>query len=321
LRAPTLPLLRGVRRTPRTLLLPLLLAALAGSLGLAGPPAAAAGPEAPADATSAAPAAGATAPGASAPGRGEDALPEARALTGREIYQCVLDNRFDAYVQTASLASGDRGGSVQESALRMTWRSFRDEEGEPGGAGVLSKTMVKYTEPFDLRFSGYLIVNNHARSNDQFVYLAASRRIRRVNLRREAVFGTDFTFEDIVPREIEDGTYERLPDKILEGTPVYVVEVTPKEHAESEYSRFVLHVEREHCVPILTRYWDDKGVEVKELTAPPEHVEEHEGVWVPMELVMRNLQMDTYTRLRVEKLVPNPDLARTDFDIRRLESH
>lgn len=307
MRAPAFPLPRRVSGT-RGLLLLLLLAGLAT----------AAGAETSADATSDAPVADGA---AAAEPPGEDAHPETRSLTGREIYQCVLDNRFDAYEQTANLASGDRGGSVQESELRMTWRSFRDEEDEPGPGGVLSKTMVKYTQPFDLRFSGYLIVHNHARANDQFVYLAATRRIRRVNLRREAVFGTDFTFEDIVPREIEDGTYERMPDKVLEGTPVYVVEVTPRPHADSEYSRFVLHVEREHCVPLLTRYWDDKGVEVKELTAPPERVEEHAGVWVPMELVMRNLQLDTYTRLEVEELVPNPDLARTDFDIRRLESH
>lgn len=281
------------------LLLPLVLAATPGRAG--------------AEAANAAPAPASPA--------GEDALPADRSLSGRDIYQCVLDNRFDAYVQTARLVSGDRGGAVQASALRMTWRSFRDEAGEPGAGGVLSKTIVKYTEPFDLRFSGYLIVNNHARPNDQFVYLAATRRIRRVNLRREAVFGTDFTFEDIVPREIEDGTYERLPDRILDGTPVYVVEVTPKEHADSEYSRFALHVEKERCVPLLTRYWDDKGVLVKELTAPVEKVEEHGGVWVPMELTMRNVQLDTFTRLEVEHLDPNPQLARTDFDLRRLETH
>lgn len=265
--------------------------------------------------------AGAEPPPSAEPPPAEDALPADRARSGRDIYQCVLDNRFDSYVQVSRLVSGDRGGAVQESQLRMTWRSFREGDEEPAGDGVLSKTLVKYTEPFDLRFSGYLIVNNHARPNDQFVYLAATRRIRRVNLRREAVFGTDFTFEDIVPREIEDGSYRRLSDRLIDGTPVYVVEVTPHEHAGSEYSRFLLHVEKEHCVPLLTRYWDDKGLEVKELVAPADRVEEKQGVWVPMRLTMRNVQLDTFTRLEVESLEPNPELSRTVFDLRRLESH
>lgn len=256
----------------------------------------------------------------SAAPRGEDAIPPQAELTGRQIYQCVLDNRFDSYIQESVLTSGDRGEESQESRLRMTWKSFRVKNDAPDGA-VLSKSMVKYTEPFDLRFSGYLIVNNHLKPNDQFVYLASSRRIRRVNLRREAVFGTDFTFEDIVPREIEDGEYSRKPDKVIDGVPTYVVEVTPKDFTESEYSRFVIHVEKEHCVPLLTRYWDERELEVKKLTAPASGIRELDGIYWPMELTMTNLRLETFTTLKVENLEPNPDLKRRTFDLRRLESH
>jgi hypothetical protein len=248
----------------------------------------------------------------------EDALPPDADRSGRDIYQCVLDNRFDSYVQRSKLLSGDRGGGVQESRLRMVWSSFRDPDGEPSD-GVLSKTLVKYIDPFDLRFSGYLIINNQARLNDQFVYLAASRRIRRVNLRREAVFGTDFTFEDLVPREIEDGDYRRLSDKVLEGAVAYVVEVIPKEHADSDYSRLLIHVDKESCVPLLTHYWDDRGRLVKELTAAD--IKKIEGVHWPGTLTMRNLQIDTFTTLTIEDLEANPELARKTFDLRRLETH
>ena len=241
-------------------------------------------------------------------------------LTGREIYERVLENRFQAYVQTSSLISGDRGGAEQASRLRMTWKSFRDENAQPI-RGILSKTLVKYTHPFDLRFSGYLIVNNHERHDDQFVYLASSRRIRRVNLRGEAVFGTDFTFEDVVPREVEDSTYERRADEAVDGVPCFVVGVTPRDHADSEYSLFVVYVEREHHVPLRTRYWDERGIEVKELRASPASIREFDGVWVPLSVTMRNLQLDTYTRLEIEELEHNPKLRATDFDLRRLESH
>lgn len=249
----------------------------------------------------------------------EDALPAGAGLTGKDIYERVLRNRFDAYIQTSSLVSGDRGGAEQQSRLRMTWKNFREND-EPT-RGVLSKTLVKYTHPFDLRFSGYLIVNNHQRHNDQFVYLNSSRRIRRVNLRGEAVFGTDFTFEDVVPREVEDSTYRRLPDEAIDGIPCFVVEVTPLDHADSDYSRFVVYVEQKHYVPLRTRYWDDREIEVKELTADPASLREFDGVWVPMSTTMRNLQLDTYTSLHIEELEPDPKLRATDFDLRRLETH
>jgi hypothetical protein len=240
-------------------------------------------------------------------------------LSGKDVYQCVVDNRFRSYVQDARLVSGDRGSAVQESRLRMTWSSFRDEQDRPVD-GVLSKTIVRYTEPFDLRFSGYLVVNNDARPNDQFVYLNARRKVRRVNLREEAVFGTDFTFEDIVPHEVEDGDYERLPDQEFEGKPVFVVEVVPKPDENSEYSKLVIHVDKRTCVPLLTRYWDEKGVEVKQLTVIADKIKSVDGVHWPMELTMRNLQLESFTTLLVEHLDPNPNLSRRDFDLRRLES-
>jgi hypothetical protein len=186
---------------------------------------------------------------------------------------------------------------------------------------VLSKTLVKYVDPFDLRFSGYLIINNYARTNDQFIYLATSRRIRRVNLRREAVFGTDFTFEDLVPREIEDGDYRRLPDQSVEDATTYVVEIIPKKHADSDYSRFVIHVDKKTCVPLLTRYWDERGILVKELTVPAAEIQSFQGIHWPGSLTMRNVQLDTFTTLTVKELEANPKLDRKTFDLRRLESH
>jgi hypothetical protein len=186
---------------------------------------------------------------------------------------------------------------------------------------VLSKSIVRYTDPFDLRFSGYLVVNHEARPDDQFVYLNARRKVRRVNLREEAVFGTDFTFEDIIPHEVEDADYERLPDAEVEGKPVYVVEVVPKPEENSEYSKFVSQVDKSSCVPLVTRYWDEKGVEVKQLTVIAEKIRNVDGVHWPMELTMKNLQLESFTTLVVEKLDANPKLSRTDFDLRRLESH
>jgi len=247
--------------------------------------------------------------------RGEDA-----SLDGHGIYQCVVDNRFESYIQDAKLVSGDRGAKVQESRLQMIWSNFRDENDKPDN-GVLSKTIVRYTDPFDLRYSGYLLVNNDGRPNDQFVYLNARRKVRRVNLRQEAVFGTDFTFEDIVPKDIADADYERKPDEVRDGHPVFVVEVIPRQHENSEYSRFLSYVDKSSCVPAFTRYWDEKGVEIKQLTVPLDKVKEIEGVHWPMELTMRNLQLESFTTLTVEKLDANPKLARRDFDLRRLESH
>jgi hypothetical protein len=240
--------------------------------------------------------------------------------SGREIYDRVLANRFDSYQQDARLVSGDRAHNEQESRMTVLWKSFRDEQGEPR-KDALSKTRIRYTHPFDLRFSGYLIINNRDRPDDQFVYLNSRRRIRRVNLRGEPVLGSDFSFEDVVPRELEDADYRRLPDEQLDGRGVYVVEVTPRAGTESEYSRFQSWIDRDRDVVLQTVYWDTTGVKVKELRSPAADVQQFDGVWVPMRTEMRNLLTGGYTVLHIDALEGNLAVDDGEFDPRRLESH
>ena len=242
-------------------------------------------------------------------------------LTGKDIYRRVLENRFDSYIQSSSLVSGDRGGNTQETRLNMTFRSFRDENDEPSDGSTLSKAIVYYTYPFDIRHSGYLVINNLDRPNDQFVYRPSSRKVRRVNLRGEAVFGTDFSFEDVIPRELEDADYARKADEIVDGAPVFVVEAIPRPETDSEYSRLLIYVEKERSVPLRTRYWDDRGVEIKQLQVERPRIERIANVWVPMRATMRHLRLDSFTVLDIAELTPNPALSRTTFDLRRLEGH
>lgn len=241
-------------------------------------------------------------------------------LSGQDIYARVLANRFDSFSQESLLASGDEAGRVQETRLRMHFMDFRDAENQPR-RGVLSKTLVQYTHPFDLRHAGYLVIQNDRRESDQFVYLPARRQTVRVNLRGEAVFGTDFSFEDVIPRELEDASYERLPDAPIDGLPTYVVQATPLPHYDSEYSKFVFFVDTERFVPLRTRYWDEAGVEVKELRTTRADIEEFDGVFIPTKLTMRHLLHDSHTTLEITNLVPNPPLPESAFEVRRLESH
>jgi hypothetical protein len=256
---------------------------------------------------------------AAAPAPSDDA-PAGDSLSGRQIYDRVLDNRFRSTRESARLISGDRGGNTQESRMTVLWKNFRDEKDEPTG-GVFSKTVVRYTHPFDLRFSAYLVINNAERADDQFVYLNNRRRIRRINLRGEPVMGSDFGFEDVIPREIEDAEYKRLPDEIYDGRACFVVEILPTETSNSEYSRLRSTIDKEIPVVLRTQYWDGDGVAVKEGTAPFAEVREVDGIWVPMHAEMKNLVSQSWSRLLIEDFEPNPTLDAGEFNLRRLESH
>lgn len=249
----------------------------------------------------------------------EDAEPTA-GLTGRQIYDKVLENRFERSSQDMRLISGDRAENAQEARMTVLWKSWRDEQDQPRN-GVLSKTTVRYTHPFDLRYSAYLVINNMDRGDDQFVYLPSRRRIRRVNLRGEPVLGSDFSFEDVVPREFEDADYERLPDAVQDERRCYVVVITPRAESNSEYSKLQSWIDPENYVVLRTQYWDRDGILVKELIAPAAEVRRFDDVFVPMHTEMKNIVNGSWSKLYVDQFVPNPVIADGEFDPRRLESH
>ena len=178
----------------------------------------------------------------------------------------------------------------------------------------------------DVRHLGYLVINKADGSEDQFVYRPSSRRVRRINLRGEAIFGTDFAFEDIIPQEIENATYERKPDAEVNGIPVYVVEVTPVEEQDSDYSKFDVYVTRDHFVALKVEYWDRDGLHIKQLQADPESItsyqhEQENGlktVWIAKNQEIRHLKLESWTRLDITKLDPTVKLGKRHFSQRQL---
>jgi hypothetical protein len=253
----------------------------------------------------------------------EDAIPEGASLSGREIYERFLKNKLHSAVQHQRIISSDPGGNDQESRFWVRWKDYREENGkgekEASPDGVLAKTLVKFVEPFDMRFTGYLMIMREDRDHDQFVFTPSTRRIRRVKLRQASVMGTDYTFADIAYQDIEDADYRRLPDEFIEDVAVYVVEAVFKPFVQSPYTKTMVYLDREHFVPLRARYWDHADVEIKEMSAVPSSLKEFNSVWVATESTMRNLKEGTCSTLHVEKLDPNPELADQLFSIFRLE--
>lgn len=242
-------------------------------------------------------------------------------LTGKQIYEKVLDNRFDSYVQELVMNSGDRGGNIQDTEMEVKYLSYREMDKK-----ILSKTIMKYGAPQDVRHLGYLVINKADGSEDQFVYRPSSRRVRRINLRGEAIFGTDFAFEDIIPQELENATYVRKPDSEVNGIPVYVVEVTPVEEQDSDYSKFDVYVTRDQFVALNVQYWDRDGLHVKELTSDPASItrydhEQKSGqktIWVAKSQKIRHLKLESWTQLTIEKIDPTKKLSKRHFSEREL---
>ena len=147
------------------------------------------------------------------------------------------------------------------------------------------------------------------------------KRAARANLRGQSIAGTDFSFDDFLTTldDLEHATYRRLPDETVDGVPCYVVEATMLPASRSRYSRSVAAIEKEHYVPLRTRYWDEVGVEVKELRSPRASLKAYDGVWVPTESTMTDLLEDTQSVVTIAERRSEPDARRQRLPPRALE--
>lgn len=247
-----------------------------------------------------------------------DAVPE-DTLSAEEIYARVLRNRFEASVQDLRLVSADAGGDAQQIQVYAWFRHYPEGSAQRE-ENLLAKSLVRYLRPRDYRGIGYLILRRTKGAHDQFVYAPSRRKVRRFNVREEDIAGTDFALEDLLPRELQDADYRRGGDAAVDGEPCYVVEARLNPDVQSQYSRFLLYVEKQHYVPLRTRYWDTQGVEVKELLAPIESIEQIGPVWLARERTARNLLERTETRLRIARIAIDAEMSERVFSQRWLSS-
>lgn len=247
----------------------------------------------------------------------EKAIPEGDGLTGREIYERFLQNRYRRSTQQMRVLSMDPGGSAQTTAFSISLEETRDENDEPIN-GVLAKMLIEVSAPRDMRNTSYLFIYKDPGPDDEFIYQPSAKRVRRVDLKRTALMGTDYTFDDIAYHDIDRAEYQRLPDSVIDGTPVYVVESNIEDTRDAAYHKTVSYLEKEHYVPLRVRYWDDHDLEVKEMTAPAEKIRVFGGVWIPTESTMIDLMQQTSSKLLVDTVDFEPNFPTNLFGISRL---
>jgi hypothetical protein len=123
----------------------------------------------------------------------------------------------------------DAGGRV--STKRWTYDRL--------GSNGASKAVIRFTEPAEVKGVALLIFNYADRASDQWMWTPALNRERRVAVqdRRTRFFGTDFTFEDLEDRDVARYDYVLEGEEIIDGTPCWRIEATPRAGVRSQYAR------------------------------------------------------------------------------------
>jgi hypothetical protein len=185
------------------------------------------------------------------------------------------------------------------------------------GAFGSSKAILRFTAPPEVKGVALLIVNHADRASDQWMWTPAIERDRRIALqdRSTRFFGTDFSFEDLEERDVNQFDYKMLGEETVDGTQCWKIESEPKESKSSQYTRSVLLVRKDNYVTAqIENYVKDKLIRRIRYS----DIEKVDNIWTPRTVEVLDIGRNSRTVLKLEKLQYNVPLKDEDFTLEAL---
>jgi len=186
------------------------------------------------------------------------------------------------------------------------------------GSHGASRSVLRFTAPAEVKGVALLVVNHADRASDQWMWTPALERDRRIALqdRSARFFGTDFSFEDLEERDVDQYDYRLLGEETIidedTNAPRWKVESTPKESRSSQYTRSIVWIRKEtYALARIDNYV--KNDVVRRLAYS--NIENVQGIWTARQLEMRDVRRGSRTRLTLEKLQYNAPLSADEFTL------
>lgn len=185
------------------------------------------------------------------------------------------------------------------------------------GSHGSSKAVLRFTEPAEVKGVALLIVNHPDRSSDQWMWTPAIQRDRRIALqdRSTRFFGTDFSFEDLEERDVDQFEYRLLGGESIDAVACWKIESRPGSRKTSQYTSSVLWIRQDdYAFARVENYIKDELV--RRLLY--QRLENVQGIWTARVLEMTDLRRNSRTILTLEKLAYNVPMREDDFTLHAL---
>src|SRR5688572_1387402 len=255
----------------------------------------------------------------------------------RHRWHSALALSLAALVSVSSLhAQSDARKIVEEAQRRVESKSQRyegllqvlDNKGKVAdkrwlfmrlGSHGRSKAVLRFVAPAEVKGVTLLIVNHPDRASDQWMWTPALQRERRIALqdRSTRFFGTDFSFEDLEERDVNQYDYRLLGEETIDGAPCWQIESTPSQKKISQYTKADVWIRKDNYTFAQVESYVKAEV-VRRLKYSD--VVQVQGIWTARRLEMVDLRRKSRTILTLEKLEYNIPLKDEDFTIQSLRN-
>lgn len=161
-------------------------------------------------------------------------------------------------------------------------------------------TLIRFASPAALQGTGLLIEDSGKAANDIWLYLPATRKLRRIAGAEKTnwFMGTEFTNEDFEDYQLNLYRFDLEKETACGTGTCFVVTATAENAAEKEasgYSKKVYFIDKQSLYPVAIDYYSREGSIGKRLTA--EGLKRQGSYWRPEVVLMKNLQNGKSTRL------------------------
>ena len=120
---------------------------------------------------------------------------------------------------------------------------------------------IYFHEPPDVQGMSFLVLKHPGRDDDRWLYLPSIDLVKRIATsdKRTSFAGSDFTYEDVSGRDLDEDDHELLGEESLGGHSTFVVKSTPRRPGEVEFSSRKFWIDKAAHLPLKVEHYDLKG--------------------------------------------------------------
>ena len=259
-----------------------------------------------------------------------------KSLSARRWRHSAFALSIVALMSTTLFAQSDARQIVEEAQRRSESKSQRyegllqvlDSKGKVAdkrwlftrlGSHGRSKSVLRFVTPPEVNGVAVLIVNHPDRASDQWMWTPALQRERRIALqdRSTRFFGTDFSFEDLEERDVNQYDYRLLGERPIDGALCWHIESTPSQKKISQYTKSHVWIRKDNYALAQVESYIKNDV-VRRLKYSD--FGQVQGIWTGRRLEMHDLRRNSRTILTLEKLEYNVPLKDDEFTLQALRN-
>ncbi len=199
------------------------------------------------------------------------------------------------------------------------WQLERGEE---------DKSLMKFRKPASVKGSGFLVWEHKIKDDDQWLYLPAFKRIRRISAteKHKSFMGTDFSYNDMTMPHPKDSEHKLLGEENVDGFDCYKIESIHKTYTgdpaykdkkKYQYSKSDSWIRKDNYMAVKSIMFDKKGREYKQFSA--REIKKVDGIWTAHILEMKNVKDKHRTVLTITSIRYNTGIRDNFFTQRQLK--